>query len=51
MDDEFPRGINVENTQAVAKDADPAVRSCRGSLVAHAGDLANAVTLADPELS
>ena len=46
MDDEFPRGINVENTQAVAKDADPTVRSCRGSIVAHAGDLANACTLA-----
>ena len=46
MDDESPRGIDVEYTQAVAKDADPTVRSCRGSIFAHAADLANAFTLA-----
>ncbi len=46
MDDESPRGIDVEYTQAVAKDADPTVRSCHGSIFAHAADLANAFTLA-----
>ena len=46
MDDELPRGIDVEYTQAVAKDADPTVHSCRGSIFAHAADLANAFTLA-----
>ncbi len=45
MDDESLRGIGVEHTQAVAKDT-PAVRSYRGSMFAHAADLANACTLA-----
>ena len=39
MDDESPRGIDVEHNQAVAKDADFTVRSCRGSIFAHAAGL------------
>jgi CDP-diacylglycerol--serine O-phosphatidyltransferase len=46
MDDESPQEIDADYTQGVATDADSTVRSCRGSIVAHAGDLANAVTLA-----
>jgi len=45
MDNESPRGIGIEHTQAAAKDT-PAVRSYRGSIFAHAADLANACTLA-----
>jgi CDP-diacylglycerol--serine O-phosphatidyltransferase len=46
MDDESPGEIDADYTQGVAPDADPTVRSCRGSIVAHAADLANACTLA-----
>ena len=46
MVDESPRAIDIEHTQAVAKDADSTFRSSRGSIIAHAGDLPNAVTLA-----
>ena len=46
MVDESPRGIDVEYTQAVAKDVDSTVRSGRGSIFGHAADLANAFTLA-----
>ena len=46
MNDESPQEIDADHTQGVATDADPEVRSCRGSIVAHAGDPANAVTLA-----
>lgn len=35
----------MEQTQAVAKGAEPAARSCRGSIFAHAADPANAITL------
>jgi phosphatidylserine synthase len=45
MNDESSRGFGVEQTPAVAKDADPTVRSYRRSLFAHAADLANAFTL------
>ena len=40
MDDESPREIDADYTQAVATDADSTVRSCRGSIFAHAADLA-----------
>lgn len=46
MDDESPRGIDAEPVQAVATDVDTTIRSCRGSIVAHAADPANAITLA-----
>ena len=46
MDDASSRGIDVEYTQAVVKEADPTVRSRRRSISAHAADLANAFTLA-----
>ena len=45
MNDESSRGFEVEETQAVAKDADPTILSYRGSIFAHAADLANAFTL------
>ena len=46
MNDQSPRGFGVEGTRAAAKDAAPTVRSYRGSIFAHAADLANACTLA-----
>jgi len=46
MNDEPSRELGVEHTQNVAKDADPAAHSYRGSMFAHAADLANAITLA-----
>ena len=46
MNDEPSRGLGIEHTQTVAKEADPAAYSYRGSMIAHAVDLANAFTLA-----
>ncbi len=46
MNDEPSRRFGIERTQAAAKDAAPTARSYRGSLFAHAADLANACTLA-----
>ena len=46
MDDESPREIDADHTQGVATDDDSTGHSCRGSIVAHACDPANAVTLA-----
>jgi len=45
MGDESSRAVGVEHTQAATQDACPATRSYRGSIFAHAVDLANAVTL------
>lgn len=46
MNDDASRGLGVELTQDVVKDADPAARSYRGRIFAHAADFANAITLA-----
>ena len=46
MNDDLSRGFGVEKAQTAMKDANAAVRSYRGSMFAHAADLANAFTLA-----
>ena len=46
MNDEPSREFGAEHTQTVAKGGDRAAHSYRGSIFAHAADLANAFTLA-----